>query len=1480
MLSLKVTEINSTANPYKVIGYLGGSPVPGAELPINPVNGSFQTVDFSDSTAWQNIDELRIIATTTIKLGIDDLTVSTPVTAASPVDAEAPIISTQPADQTVNVNEPAPLNVAANVTDSGTLSYQWYSNTTNSTSGGTLIPGETNASYTAPTGTAGTTYYYVVVTNTNSSTTGQQTASVTSRVAKVVVNALTNAEAPSITTQPADKTVNVNEPAPLNVAANVTDSGTLSYQWYSNTTNSTSGGTLIPGATNASYTAPTGTAGTTYYYVVVTNTNSSATGEQSESTTSRVAKVVVNALTNAEAPSISTQPADKAVNVNEPAPLNVAANVTDGGTLSYQWYSSTTNSTSGGTLIPGATGVSYTAPTGAAGATYYYVVVTNTNSSATGEQSASTTSRVAKVVVNALTNAEAPSITTQPVDKTVNVNEPAPLNVAANVTDGGTLSYQWYSSTTNSTSGGTLILGATASSYAPPTGAASTTYYYVVVTNTNSSATGEQSDSTTSRVAKVVVNALTNAEAPSISIQPADKTVNIGDAATLEVAASVTDGGTLSYQWYSTTTNSTSGGTLIPGGTGASYTAPTGTAGTTYYYVVVTNTNSSATGEQSASTTSRVAKVVVNALTNAEAPGITTQPADKTVNMGGSATLNVAANVTDGGTLSYQWYSNSMNSTSGGTLIPGATNASYTAPTGTAGTTYYYVVVTNTNSSATGEQSASTTSRVAKVVANALTNAEAPSISIQPADKTVNIGDVAILEVAAGVIDGGELSYQWYSNSLNSTSGGTLIPGATNASYQAPTMAAVTTYYYVVVMNTNSSATGEQSASTTSRVAKVVVNALTNAEAPSITTQPADKTVNIEDAATLEVAASVRDNGTLSYQWYSNTTNSTSGGTLIPGATNASYQAPTMAAVTTYYYVVVTNTNSNATGQKTAPTTSSAAKVSVNVLDSLITLKSSLNPSVQGQAVTLTAVVTAVTALTQDRTPTGSITFKDGNTTLGTAPLNAAGTAVHLTSALAAGSHTITAVYQGDGRFAGSLSNALVQVVNTPVSGGSGGGGSSSPAQPVVPAVPAAPGNSAAPEKGVEVLVNGKVEYAGTSTTGKLKDQTMTTISVDPVKLEDKLAAEGEHAVITIPVKTNSDILIGELNGQSIKNMEEKQAVVQIKTDSAIYTLPAQQINIEAVSSQLGKNVNLQDIKVKIEISAPTADTLKIAETAASQGGFSMMASPLNFKVTGTYRDQSIDVSKFNVYVQRNIVIPDGVDPGKITTGVVVEPDGTVRHVPTKVILENGKYFAQINSLTNSTYTVVWHPLEFEDVETHWAKSAVNDMGSRMIVTGTTEGIFMPDQDITRAEFAAIMVRGLGVKLESGSTSFADISSSSWYAGAVETAYQYHLIQGFEDGTFRPNDKITREQAMKMIAQAMEVTGLSSKLSTVDTKLLLNAFTDAEQVSAWAKSGLVNSLQGGLVSGRNEGKLAPKDNITRAEVAVLIQRLLQKSGLI
>jgi hypothetical protein len=120
----------------------------------------------------------------------------------------------------------------------------------------------------------------------------------------------------------------------------------------------------------------------------------------------------------------------------------------------------------------------------------------------------------------------------------------------------------------------------------------------------------------------------------------------------------------------------------------------------------------------------------------------------------------------------------------------------------------------------------------------------------------------------------------------------------------------------------------------------------------------------------------------------------------------------------------------------------------------------------------------------------------------------------------------------------------------------------------------------------------------------------------------------------------------------------------------------------------------------------------------------------------------------------------------------------------------------------------------------------------------------------------------------------------AWYYDAVTTAYEYNLIDGYGDGQFGAMDKITREQAMTIVARATNITKLKAGMTESEVNKVLAGFTDANSTADYAKTGIAACVKTGIISGRSKTTLAPKDNITRAEVAAAIRRLLQKSNLI
>lgn len=419
-------------------------------------------------------------------------------------------------------------------------------------------------------------------------------------------------------------------------------------------------------------------------------------------------------------------------------------------------------------------------------------------------------------------------------------------------------------------------------------------------------------------------------------------------------------------------------------------------------------------------------------------------------------------------------------------------------------------------------------------------------------------------------------------------------------------------------------------------------------------------------------------------------------------------------------------------------------------------------------------------------------------------------------------------------------------------------------------------------ETAAELLINGKSVSAGKVSTGEREGQSVVHIRADELVLEEIIDAEGQGVVLVIPVADPADIAIGELNGRIVKSLEENSGVVEIRSEQSTYTLPAIQIGVDELAKQWGSNVELQDIAVQIEMTAPSAAMRNLMDEAEAHGEFEILASPTTFKVSAIYKEQKIEILTFGAYIKRTIRITSPVGAEQVVTGIVMEPDGSFRHVPTKLETVNGQTFAIMNSLTNSTYAVVRRAAAFSDLEHHWAQEAVTDMASRIVINGIGDGSFRPDQDITRAEFAVILAGGLGLAPLEGGSAFRDESPAAWYSGAIHAAHRYQLLNGYEDGNFRPMDKITREEAMTVVARAMKLVKLqaSSNAPSVEANAILGAYRDAAEVSQWAIQPIADMLQAGLLSGRGADKLAPHSAITRAEAAVLIRRLLLAAHLI
>ncbi|HPT70268.1 MAG TPA: S-layer homology domain-containing protein, partial [Syntrophomonas sp.] len=396
--------------------------------------------------------------------------------------------------------------------------------------------------------------------------------------------------------------------------------------------------------------------------------------------------------------------------------------------------------------------------------------------------------------------------------------------------------------------------------------------------------------------------------------------------------------------------------------------------------------------------------------------------------------------------------------------------------------------------------------------------------------------------------------------------------------------------------------------------------------------------------------------------------------------------------------------------------------------------------------------------------------------------------------------------------------------------------------------------------------------------TSQIDGRKVTTVALLSPPMLQYLGNASDHLVLGLQLESESEQVRVRFDGELIWNLTKKKGIIEFQQGSAIYTVPAQQIKIEEIDRQFG-NPPLQDMKVEIEIARPAEAVLKALEKAAVNGQFTVLVPPQEFNIKCSYINNTVDVRNFSVPVTRAILIPENIDRNRISTGMVMDVDGTLRHVPTKVILVGKQYYARITGFTNSVYVLVNHAREFEDVQHHWAQSSVNEMASRSIINGTGDGQFTPQAAMTRAEFAALMIRALGLSESDRESRFADITKGDWFQGAVTAACEYNLISGYTDGSFQPRRSISREEAVVLIARAMNLMGMDTRMAETDIEKEITKFADGNRFDDWSRQALAYCSKHQLLMG-SQGMAEPDRDITRAEAAVLVMKLLQKTELI
>lgn len=359
-------------------------------------------------------------------------------------------------------------------------------------------------------------------------------------------------------------------------------------------------------------------------------------------------------------------------------------------------------------------------------------------------------------------------------------------------------------------------------------------------------------------------------------------------------------------------------------------------------------------------------------------------------------------------------------------------------------------------------------------------------------------------------------------------------------------------------------------------------------------------------------------------------------------------------------------------------------------------------------------------------------------------------------------------------------------------------------------------------------------------------------------------AGQAKDAVtIQLPAAAGESGAPLEFPAGSLKDLQSKQLDLIITSGNHTVRFPAGSIGVTAAKEQSIMRVVLK--------TAMTEEAGKVIEQA--------LQANKDYTQTGIVLSVVIQLVTDGQVVE----IHELDKPASVTIRLTAEHTAKLRAAHAGVYYVDGKQLEYIGGKLNgdlftftakhfSYYTVLEYNKTFVDLAGHWAEQAVNQLAAKGIVTGVDERHYEPNRAITRAEFVTLIMRAIeqtGKSSANAANPFSDVKAGQYYTGPIAAAAELGIVTGY-DGKFRPADRITREEAVVSLVRAAKY------FSTTQQQQGEPSFADAGKISSWAAAAVKEAWSAGLIQG--DGKaFKPKNPVTRAEVAVMIQRLLADS---
>ncbi|MEK3760806.1 Ig-like domain-containing protein [Paenibacillus sp. FSL P4-0338] len=356
-----------------------------------------------------------------------------------------------------------------------------------------------------------------------------------------------------------------------------------------------------------------------------------------------------------------------------------------------------------------------------------------------------------------------------------------------------------------------------------------------------------------------------------------------------------------------------------------------------------------------------------------------------------------------------------------------------------------------------------------------------------------------------------------------------------------------------------------------------------------------------------------------------------------------------------------------------------------------------------------------------------------------------------------------------------------------------------------------------------------------------------------------------KSAYVTVPLKALSDAAASNKNAKLI-----------IRYGDHMYGIKLSDIDVNSLIASLGTDISKVSLVLRME-SVPGGTFYSFEQKVGSQA-MRNVTGLMDLRLTGSIKDNYSNAKELNVagqYTVRNAAVLNSAQT--MAAGVDSTYNDAI-YLPAQIATVGSNSVVSARTKGNQVVGVYISLRTFGDVTSHWSKTAVAELAAKNIIDSSYGTAFMPDQPITRSEFAVMLSRGLGLQaVRGGASQFKDVRPFTQTSDFIEAAAKAGIINGNTDGTFRAEDKITREQMAIMMVRALEYSGQSVTLSAsvMDT---LSPFKDRAKILSQSIEFVAKAVKAGIIQGVSTTEFQPQGNATRGQAAVMLQRMLKAAG--